>query len=102
MSYNLTKKNYKNSNKRNSANIMKKRKRNKFLLGSGKKGEKNQVDFDQYERDPSDLIFGKKNKIKFLKEEQYYKLQKKKENKRKKKNPNMDGYVSDDGFVVPG
>ena len=60
-----------------------------FLPGSGKKGDKNGIDFDQYERGPGDRRF---NKNKYNKSENKYLNEKIKDIIRTKKNRNTCGY----------
>ena len=71
-------------------------KRKKLDRGSGRKGETNQVDFDQYERDPfiDGNFMSNSNKMKYIEDENFYMESKFNENPKKN-----NGYVND-GFVV--
>ena len=75
-------------------------KRKKMDRGSGKKYERNQVDFDQYEREPEidSQFMSKKSINKWKEEENTYQLLKEKEKINSSMNK-LHGY-EDDGFVV--
>ena len=73
------------------------------MKGSGKKGEKNHINFDQYVRTPDDIFISKKDKLIYNNEETEYKHDKKLDKLREqvKDNKYENGYELDD-FVVSG
>ena len=79
----------------------KSKKRRKLYRGSGLKGERNGVHFDQYERNEQDgTCYGEAQRRADRADEALYAKRRRREKQRSTVDPKRQGY-EDDGFVVP-